>query len=161
MPNAPFVPETFAVPTAVETDGFRLELLGPQHNEADHIAWMSSIPEIRSTPGFGAGWPPAAGMTLAENLADLRSHEDRSARHVDFAYTVMDAGSGVIIGCVYINPPAGDDQADAVVRSWVTGGSADRDEALTRAVGSWLSEAWPFRTVRYRVGLEPALIRHG
>src|SRR6202035_1800822 len=71
MTARPIVPDTFAVPEAHVTAGLRLELLGPQHNEADHAAWTSSIEHIRSTPGFEGDWPPTAGMTLAENLADL------------------------------------------------------------------------------------------
>jgi hypothetical protein len=65
-----FVPESFVVPTHLEGDGFRLEPLGPEHNERDHAAWMSSIEHIHATPGFGdSDWP--APMSLAENLLDL------------------------------------------------------------------------------------------
>jgi len=46
-----FVPVGFAPPTSLATDQFHLEPLGPQHNQADHAAWMSSIEHIRSTPG--------------------------------------------------------------------------------------------------------------
>jgi hypothetical protein len=49
-----FVPVGFEPPTSLTTDQFRLEPLGPRHNQADHAAWMSSIEHIRSTPGFPA-----------------------------------------------------------------------------------------------------------
>ena len=56
-----FVPVGFDPPTSLATDEFRLEPLGPQHNQADHAAWMSSIEHIRSTPGYPDGnWPPPA-----------------------------------------------------------------------------------------------------
>ncbi|HEY3485073.1 MAG TPA: hypothetical protein VGK49_06795 [Ilumatobacteraceae bacterium] len=35
-----FVPLDFEPPTSLETEQFRLEPLGPQHNEADLAAWM-------------------------------------------------------------------------------------------------------------------------
>ena len=72
MPPEPFVPTGFEPPTSLSTDQFVLEPLGPQHNEADHAAWISSIAHIRATPGYPDGsWPPIEGMSLEANLADL------------------------------------------------------------------------------------------
>ena len=145
------------MPEVLVADGFRLELLGPQHNEADHAAWMSSIEHIRSTPGFDRGWPPAAGMTLAENLADLESHAERSDRRVDFAYSVLDAATGEVIGCVYFKPSPTADQVEA--SSWVCAARAELDGPLTDVVGAWLLEVWPFEVVHYRSGEFPMTIR--
>jgi hypothetical protein len=47
-----FVPDDFTVALGLIGPGFRLEPLGPQHNESDHEAWMSSIEHIHATPGF-------------------------------------------------------------------------------------------------------------
>ena len=58
MTSIPIVDESFPVPDGLAVSGFRLELLGPQHNAADYEAWMSSIGHIRSTPGFDGNWPP-------------------------------------------------------------------------------------------------------
>ena len=81
MTSDEFVPVGFDPPTSLATNQFRLEPLGPQHNRADHAAWMSSIEHIRSTPGFPDGnWPPRTGMTLEENLSDLRRHADDFTR---------------------------------------------------------------------------------
>jgi hypothetical protein len=41
MTSDEFVPVGFDPPTSLVTDQFRLEPLGPQHNQADHAAWMS------------------------------------------------------------------------------------------------------------------------
>src|SRR3954462_6128293 len=117
MTARPLVEDSFAVPDSFVADGFRFELLGPQHNAADHAAWMSSIEHIRSTPGFDRGWPPAAGMTLAENLADLESHAERSARRVDFAYSVIEITTGDVIGCVYFKP-ASTEIGEVKASSW-------------------------------------------
>jgi len=55
MGSEAFVPVDFDPPTALVTDRFRLEPLGPQHNNADHAAWTSSIEHIRATPGYPDG----------------------------------------------------------------------------------------------------------
>ena len=76
--STPFVPDDFEVPLELVTDRFRLEPLGPEHNERDHDAWMSSIDHIRATPGFGDGtWGPdrwPVEMTIEQNLGDLEMH---------------------------------------------------------------------------------------
>src|SRR5215213_3606074 len=89
MTSDGFVPVGFDPPTSLASDLFRLEPLGGQHNQADHAAWMSSIEHIRSTPGYPDGnWPPPNGMTLEENLSDLRRHADDFTRRAGFTFTV-------------------------------------------------------------------------
>lgn len=129
--------------------GFRLEPLGPQHNENDHRAWMSSIDHIRSTPGFPDGrWPPPAGYSLAENLRDLQRHADDFERRVGFTYTVLDEADRVI-GCVYIYPERSNIQT-ARVQSWVSADRAELDPVLHATVADWLASDWPFTEVQYR-----------
>jgi hypothetical protein len=137
------VPDDFDVPRSLATPQFRLEPLGPQHNHADHAAWTSSIDHIRATPGFdGSDWPPPSGMSLEDNLADLQGHADDFVRGRGFTYTVLDAVSDDVIGCVYIYPSrrAG---YDVDVRSWVRADRADLDGPLSTAVATWLTAAWP------------------
>jgi len=152
-----FVPDDFAVPRELVTGDFRLEPLGPQHNAGDYDAWMSSIDHILATPGFrrtggtpgfGDGTWPDPEMTLEDNLADLRRHDEDFAQRAGFTYTVLARGSGRIIGCVYIYPRRGADGA-ADVRSWVRADQADLDGALHDAVAAWLTNAWPFTAIRY------------
>ena len=50
--SSDFVPEGFSPPDGLIAEAFVLEPLGPQHNEADHAAWMSSIEHIHAIPGF-------------------------------------------------------------------------------------------------------------
>jgi hypothetical protein len=141
------VPDDFAVPGELVAEQFRLEPLGPQHNERDHAAWTSSIEHIRSTPGFeGWGWPPVDGMPLDSNLADLRRHADDFANGRGFTYSVLQGDE--VIGCVYIYP-ARDDGSIVEVRSWVRADRADLDKSLHDAVSRWLSTDWPFAQVRY------------
>lgn len=151
MSEAPFVPADFVVPQGLSGDGFRLEPLGPRHNEADHAAWTSSIEHIRATPGFeGRGWPPPAGMSLAENLRDLERHAADFAGRTGFTYTVLD-DEGQVIGCVYIYPSRSDERVTDV-SSWVRADRRELDGPLHDAVAAWLSSSWPFAQVRYRPG---------
>ena len=141
-----FVPEDFAVPGGLTTDEFRLEPLGPQHNDADYAAWTGSMSHIQATPGFtGRGWPHE--MTLAENLGDLERHARDFAERRGFTYTVLSPSDGDVIGCVYIYPSLGETEAD--VSSWVRADHAELDPVLYRAVSAWLEESWPFRSVKY------------
>jgi hypothetical protein len=144
-----FVPDDYVVPLRLAGPGFRLEPLGPQHNDADHRAWTTSIEPIGATPGFSTWrWPPADGMSLDENLRDLRRHADDFKRRVGFTYTVLD-DEDVVVGCVYIYPSRADPMVTEV-RSWVTAGRAGLDSVLHETVDSWLAADWPFTDVRYR-----------
>jgi hypothetical protein len=140
-----FVPDDFDVPERFEGPGFRLEPLGPIHNQRDHEAWMSSIEHIRATPGMEAGnWP--SPMTIEENMEDLERHarefDDREA----FAYSILDGDE--VIGCLYIHPSQ-DDGHDSEVRSWVTASRAGMDPVVWRAVSDWLAVRWPFESLAY------------
>ena len=138
-----FIPDEFVVPDEFVGDGFRLEPLGPQHNERDHEAWMSSIDHIRASPGYPAGpWPST--MSLAENLEDLVRHADDFANRTGFTYSVLDGDD--VIGCVYIYPSKSADY-DAAVKSWVRESRAELDAELRRAIAAWLRSDWPFHRV--------------
>ncbi|TQM11043.1 GNAT family N-acetyltransferase [Pseudonocardia kunmingensis] len=155
MTDRAFVPDDFAVPPEMVTPRFRLEPLGPPHNPDDHAAWSSSIEHIRATPGFESRtWPPAGGMALEANLADLQQHADDFARRTGFTYSVVEPAGGGVIGCVYIYPSSRAD-VDAEVRSWVRADRAELDAHLHRAVSAWLAAVWPFGTVDYALRLGP------
>ena len=145
----PCVPDEFEIPQNHAGPGFLLEPLGPQHNDSDHHAWMSSIEHIRGTPGFPWGsWPPLDGLTLDENLRDLEQHADDFRRRVGFTYTVLDDDHQVI-GCVYIYPSRANPEVTNV-RSWVTASRAELDTVLHQTVTDWLAADWPFAKVSYR-----------
>lgn len=148
MTGRPFVPTDFVVPTELITPQFRLEPLGPEHNAADYAAWTTSIGHIRATPGFQGSWPPVDGMSLEANLGDLQRHADDFAQRRGFTYTVLAAGSGEVIGCVYIYPSRNDAHI-ADVRSWVRADRAELDVVLYEAVSTWLATLWPFGTIDY------------
>lgn len=147
MAEAPFVPSGFVVPRALATEQFRLEPLGPQHNDPDYEAWSSSVEHIHRTPGWEASrWPD--DRTPADNLRDLQRHADDFVNRKGFTYTVLDPASGEVIGCVYIYPAAGEEH-DAKVLSWVRASRAELDVPLWEAVSDWLAEEWPFGRLDY------------
>ena len=150
MTSDEFVPRGFDPPTSLITDQFHLEPLGPQHNHADHAAWMSSIEHIRTTPGYPDGnWPPGGGMTLEENLSDLRRHADDFTRGAGFTFTVLDPGDNDVIGCVYLYPSTSE-ESDVKVKSWVRADRAVLDAPLADAVARWLATDWPWKRVDRR-----------
>ncbi|GAA1185445.1 GNAT family N-acetyltransferase [Pseudonocardia alaniniphila] len=144
------VADDFVVPAGLTTERFRLEPLGPEHNESDHAAWTSSIDHIRVTPGFPYGdWPPLSGMTLEANLADLQGHARDFAQRTGFTYTVLEPEDGEVIGCVYIYPSR-TPGFDTAVRCWVRADRAELDGPLATAVEGWLSRAWRLGSLDFR-----------
>ena len=142
-----FVPADFDPPASLVTADFRLEPLGPQHNESDLATWSSSIEHIRSTPGYPDGrWPPLEGMSPERNLADLTRHAADFVARKGFTYTVLDPCTDRVIGCVYLYPSRSPDY-DVVVQSWVSADRAGLDVPLADAVATWLREAWPWQRI--------------
>lgn len=153
---SPFVPDDFTIPAPLAGDGWRLEPLGPDYNDADYAAWTSSIEFIRGLPGFAEwDWPPDE-MSLDDNRNDMVMHLGEYERREAFAYTVLE-GTGDdedVVGCLYINPVNIEKRPyqaghDVQVRSWVRADRPGLDRDLWAAVSDWLTEAWPFTNPRY------------
>ena len=145
--TTPFVPADFHVPESFIGPGFRLEPLGPVHNERDHLAWMSSIDHIVATPGLESWrgkWP--VPMSLEENLDDLVGHMKEFVERVAFAYSVLDGDD--VVGCLYIRPTRAEGH-DAEVVSWVRALRPELDRVVWEAVSNWLATDWPFTNPHY------------
>jgi hypothetical protein len=137
----------FTIPDRAELAGYRLEPLGPEHNEPDYAAWTSSVDHIRGLADFaGEGWPDPA-MTLADNLGDLQRHRTHFTERRGFTYTVLDGG-GDVVGCLYVYPDK-TTGTDAAVQSWLRADHAASEAAFRAAVDGWIEAAWPFRTWAY------------
>lgn len=142
--STPFVPADFEPPRSLAAHRFRLEPLGPQHNDADLAAWTASIDHIRRTPGYPDGdWPPVEGMTRDRNLADLTRHAEDFVARRGFTFTVLDPKDDDVIGCVYLYPSGSPDH-DVEVQSWVRADRADLDVPLADAVAAWITDDWPW-----------------
>ena len=147
MAEEPFVPPRFVAPRALAAERFRLEPLGPQHNDSDYEAWSSSVEHIHRTPGWETSrWPD--DRTPADNLRDLQRHADDFEQRKGFTYTVLGPAGDEVIGCVYVYPAAGEEH-DAKVLSWVRASRAELDVPLWRVVTDWLADEWPFERVDY------------
>ena len=154
MATRSFVPDGFVVPLALATEAFRLEPLGPQHNNSDYEAWTSSMEHIHMTPGWESSrWPEE--MSSDENLRDLERHAEDFEKRAGFTYTVLDPATGGVLGCVYIYPDS-DQEHDAQVRSWVRADRPELDVQLWRAVTDWLADEWSFERVAYAARAESA-----
>ena len=135
----------FSVPESFEGPGFRLEPLGPQHNDRDYAAWTSSVEHILATPGFDpTRWPTP--MSLDENLQDLLGHATDFSRRDGFTYSILDEDD--VIGCLYIYPSKTSGN-DALVRSWVRESRADMDSVVLKSISQWLAEEGPFENAVY------------
>jgi hypothetical protein len=135
-----FVSAEFVVPRTFEGPGFRMESLGSQHNERDHVAWMSSIDHIKAIPAFAASsWPEA--MSLEQNLSDLEGHAWDFENREGFTYSILDGDD--VIGCLYIYPSP-EQGTDASVTWWVTQSRAEMTTVVGPALNSWLEADWPF-----------------
>ena len=142
---AAFIPDNFEGPIEFVGPGFRLEPLGPQHNERDYAAWSSSIEHIRMTPGFpdpADDWPYS--MSLEDNLADMLMHQRHFETRVGFTYSILDRDE--VVGCVYVYPSR-NEGVDAEITSWVTADRAELDEIVWRTLNEWMAQEWPFETV--------------
>jgi hypothetical protein len=149
MTSDPFVPADFDVPQGLTSPPFRLEPLGPQHNEPDFAAWTSSAEHIHQTPGWvGHDWPDLS-MSLDDNMGDLVRHAKDFEERQGFTYTVEEVGTGETIGCVYIYPPKETADGGARVKSWVRADRAELDPVLYQAVRDWLTRDWPFSAPHY------------
>ena len=151
MTSNEFVPVGFQPPTSFATDWFHLEPLGPQHNRADHAAWMSSIEHIRSTPGYPDNtwpppWPPLDGMTVEENLNELHRHADDFVHRAGFSFSVLDSSDNDVIGCVYLYPSVSEEW-DVTLQSWVRADRAGLDKVLADVVARWVATDWPWKRV--------------
>jgi RimJ/RimL family protein N-acetyltransferase len=142
----PFVPASFDVPDRLESEefGFRLEPLGPEHNERDYAAWNSSIDHIRATPGWH-DYPWPTPMSLDDNRRDLVEHAEDFRDRRGFTYSVLIGDD--VIGCVYIYPDSVSGQPK--VKSWVRASHAHLDKPLHDVVEAWLRAEWPFSDFVY------------
>jgi hypothetical protein len=144
-----FVAADFAVPTLVETPGFKLVPLGPDLVDIDFAAYMSSIQHLQQTFTRSTGWP-REDITAAEAMTDMLTEQGRFARRESFAYAVLTPDGMRERGCIYVYPSTVPGH-DAVVRLWVTKAEFDAgfDAELYAWTQSWIANEWHFKSVAY------------
>jgi hypothetical protein len=144
-----FVAADFALPTLVETPGFKLVPLGPDLVDIDFAAYMSSIDHLQQTFTRSTGWP-REDITAAEAMTDMLTEQGRFARRESFAYAVLTPDGTRERGCIYVYPSTVPDH-DAVVRLWVTKAEFDAgfDAELYAWTQNWIANEWHFKSVAY------------
>ncbi len=144
-----FVAADFAVPTLVETPGFKLVPLGPDLVDIDFAAYMSSILHLQQTFTRSTGWP-REDITAAEAMTDMLTEQGRFARRESFAYAVLTPDGTRERGCVYVYPSRAPGY-EAEVRLWVTKAEFDSgfDAELYAWTQDWMAKQWHFKTVAY------------
>ncbi|MDA0180160.1 hypothetical protein OJ997_07625 [Solirubrobacter phytolaccae] len=145
-----WLPEGFEHPLRVDLPtGHHLRPIRADDVDIDLPAVMGSRDRLAKY-GDAWGWPPAT-MTHEQDRDDLQHHEDEIAAHITFNYAVLPADEAELLGCVYIDPAAGDAPHDAVASWWVVDNEvgSDLERALDAFVPRWLAETWRFERVDY------------
>lgn len=146
----PWLPETWAHPTRVALDArHHLRTMGPDDVELDLPAVHSSRDRLWSIYGQAWGWPPV-NLTREADIDDLAHHAAEIEAHESFLYGLFDTDETVLLGCLYVDPPA-KVGADADISWWVIDdlvGSAI-ETALDAFVPQWIAAEWPLSRPRY------------
>lgn len=143
------LPAGFAPPATLVHEGIVATAL-TRDDLADDVrginASLDLINRIR-----GGGWPTEP-VTEAYDYVDLLWHEREFREGTSFAYVVRDAAGGYL-GCCYLYPlgwraPLTEQLAhyDVDVSWWVTQAAYAQGHyaGLHRALGSWMTEHFPF-----------------
>lgn len=148
-----WLPTGFRHPQRLDlASGHHLRPIREVDVDLDYPAVMGSRRRLWGIYGAAWGWPPET-MTVEQDRADLARHADEMVHGLSFNYAIFDEEESELLGCVYIDPPAGGDDARAVVSWWVVDHAVGTalDDVLGDAVRRWLSEEWSFSDVRYSV----------
>ncbi len=147
-------------PRLLVVGSFLLRPIRAEDAPADHAALMDSRSAVRVHTG--SDWPPDDFSEEADRLdleRDAQRHDAREA----FTFTVVDAATGAVAGCLYLWPAR-----HQLIRYGVAAQDADRlgsgaaavelwlrprlvtagvDEQMVRAVRAWLDAEWRFPRV--------------
>ena len=149
--SVPWLPPDFAHPRSVVLrTGHHLRPIREADLHIDYPAVMGSRERLWSLFGEAWGWPPEI-LTLEQDREELARHEREANAHESFNYAIFDAEETILFGCVYIDPPADDDdEADADIWWWVVDEAVgtDLEQALQEFISHWIGEDWPFSSPR-------------
>ncbi len=149
-----WLPEGFEPPARLELQsGHHLRPIHPFDTDLDYPAVMGSQARLWETFGAAWGWPTTT-MTREQDRADLVRHAEEMLTNTSFNYAIFDRDETVLLGCVYLDPPA-KTGADAEVSWWVVDDEVggDLEQALRSQVPAWIDGAWPFTEPRI-IGLD-------
>ncbi|OIQ20051.1 MAG: hypothetical protein BM556_06065 [Bacteriovorax sp. MedPE-SWde] len=136
------LPVEFSAPIKVIREKYFLEVLSSKHNKADFEAWSSSIDELKGVFGPNNPWPEDV-TDLSYNLKDLENHHKEFLDREAFTYSILERGSDLCIGCLYIRP-CSISEYDCRVDFWFRTGHTSHVEEFYQWLKKWLLEYWGF-----------------
>jgi hypothetical protein len=142
-----FIPESFDIPTLLDTEKFHFRVLEESIAELDFEAVMSSQKRLQGIFGLGSQWPKS-NMTLEENIASLKVHKQEFESREAFAYSVFNKAKDKCLGSVYIDPSQSQNY-DCEVYLWIRNDSLNLDKELYHSVIKWLSNEWPLAKIAF------------
>lgn len=146
------LPTSFEVPREKINPYFVLRPLTEEYALKDYEAVMESAPRLRECfISHPPDWP-REGFTVGENVEDLRNHREEFEKREAFAYTVLSLDEGEVLGCIYVDPPPSNAEADVLVRFWARQREHENgfEEKLFREIRTWLINEWPFKRLLFR-----------
>ncbi len=140
-----FIALDFDVPTTFITRNFYFRMLEPSVAKQDYDAVMSSIKRLRYLFGPSSVWPQNS-MTLEENTASLKVHQQEFNSRTAFAYSVFDKSNTRCIGSVYIDPSQSPNY-HCEVYFWIRDDNVYLENDLYDTINHWLKNSWPFTKI--------------
>lgn len=139
-----FVPRGYTPPRRLETPDFLIRPITYMDVVKDYEAVMSSREYLWGLFGDSWGWP-AEDLSLEQDLIDLAWHQKEAQLNSSYNYAVMSPDESRLLGCLYLDPPAGPDR-DVDVFYWIRtmDGQAGLEARLRQAAEAWIREAWCF-----------------
>lgn len=143
--NIKFTPQNFCAPRHFASKNFCFTILNEQVAELDYQAVMSSQKSLVGLFGPTDYWPQET-MTLAENRASLRIHQQEFDSNKAFAYSVLTPTKDKCLGSVYIDNSRHKNY-DAEVYFWLRDDARSLEDEFFILLKQWLKEQWPFDSV--------------
>jgi len=144
--------EDFPYPERVELrSGYHLRPISGEDVDIDYPAVMGSRERLWAKYGEPWGWPTPTMSYEADRL-DLERHAREMVARESYNYAILDAPESQLLGCIYLDPPEPDDQADVLVSWWVVDAAvgSELERELNEFLPGWITEAWPFRRPAFR-----------
>lgn len=139
------VPGNFELPAKYEAGPFIIRPLIAHDVVSEHSKGPGG-----TDPHYGLPIPsldmPVNGTPSQDDLLGLEYPQRRIPLPNSFSYPVVDAETGKMIGCVYVNHSS-DPSHDAEVTWWLRTGSAENGlyQTFSETVKEWVNEQWPFK----------------
>lgn len=138
----------YLAPYQWRSERVNIEPIAPRITDLDYEAYMSSIEHIRRS--YGTGHFPNSNITLDEASLDTHECWNHFGRGTAFLYAALTPQRDQELGCVYLLPPAHDQNPfETLLHLWVIESelASDLDQHLLAIMTSWIAKEWDFDRV--------------